>query len=408
MNCVQVTKCRTCYSQKLLEILDLGMQPLANSLKERSSDINEQKYPLKLVQCQDCSLIQIDINVAPDLMFSHYNWVTGTSQSSTEHCQNFAKRTLKTLRYHPQSVLEIGSNDGTLLKAFVGEEVKLLVGVDPAENLTKDYGSEISAENFFFNAISAQKIYDQYGQFDAVIARNVFSHIPDFNDVISGVSMLLGSKSIFLMEFHWARDILLNLHYDSIYHEHTYYHTILGVSSVLLKFGLNVFDAFKSPISGGSVVVVASKELRTSTYDLIEMRKFESLARVADYESWSEFGKKALENLKQVTMVIDQHKNEKICAIGASARSSTILNAIGTNATRILSIGENNPRKWGKYSPGIGIPIESVEMMLYKKPDLIILFPFNFKTEILEQLSRLDWSGTVLLPIPHPPQLIKI
>lgn len=408
MNCVQVTKCRTCYSQKLLEILDLGMQPLANSLKERSSDINEQKYPLKLVQCQDCSLIQIDINVAPDLMFSHYNWVTGTSQSSTEHCQNFAKRTLKTLRYHPQSVLEIGSNDGTLLKAFVGEEVKLLVGVDPAENLTKDYGSEISAENFFFNAISAQKIYDQYGQFDAVIARNVFSHIPDFNDVISGVSMLLGSKSIFLMEFHWARDILLNLHYDSIYHEHTYYHTILGVSSVLLKFGLNVFDAFKSPISGGSVVVVASKELRTSTYDLIEMRKFESLARVADYESWSEFGKKALENLKQVTTVIDQHKNEKICAIGASARSSTILNAIGMNATRILSIGENNPRKWGKYSPGIGIPIESVEMMLYKKPDLIILFPFNFKTEILEQLSRLDWSGTVLLPIPHPPQLIKI
>ena len=408
MNYVQVTKCRTCYSQKLLEVLDLGIQPLANSLKEHSDDANEPKYPLRLVQCEDCSLIQIDINVAPDLMFSNYNWVTGTSKSSTEHCQNFATRTLNTLGYHPQSVLEIGSNDGTLLKAFVGEEVKLLVGVDPAENLTKDYGAEISAENLFFNTTSAQKIYDQYGKFDVVIARNVFSHIPDFNDVISGVSMLLGSKSIFLMEFHWARDILLNLHFDSIYHEHTYYHTISSVSTVLQKFGLNVFDIFKSPISGGSVVIVASKQSRTSTSDLNEMRRLESLARVGDYESWREFGEKALENLKQVATIIDSYKDERICAFGASARSSTILNAISSQATRILSIAENNPRKWGKFSPGVGLPIESVEMMLSKKPDLIILFPFNFKTEILEQLSRVGWSGPVLLPIPHPPQLIKI
>jgi SAM-dependent methyltransferase len=404
----RVTKCRTCYSENLLRVLDLGDQPLANALKEKSNDTSEPKYPLNLVQCGICSLIQIDVNVAPELMFSNYNWVTGTSKSSTKHCQNFAKRTLETLGHRPQALLEIGSNDGTLLKEFVGEKIKLLVGIDPAENLTRDYGPEIYAENLFFNASSARKIYDQYGKFDVVIARNVFSHIADFNEAISGVSTLLDSDSIFLMDFHWGRDILLNLHYDSIYHEHTYYHTIASVSDVLQKFGLNIFDVFESPISGGSVVVVASKQSRTSTSDLTEMRKLESLASVGDYESWKEFGKKARENLEQVTSVIEHYKDKKICAFGASARSSTILNALGSSATRILSIAENNHRKWGKYSPGVGLPIEPVEKMLSRDPDLIILFPFNFKTEILQQLSRTGWSGSVLLPIPHPPQLLQI
>jgi hypothetical protein len=408
MNYVQITKCRTCFSDHLFEILDLGFQPLANALKDNSSDKGEKKYPLRLVQCGDCSLVQIDVNVKPELMFSNYNWVTGTSQSSMEHCENFARRTLQIFEYFPKSVLEVGSNDGTLLKAFLHKKVKLLVGVDPAENLAREYGTGIFAENAYFDSINAGKIQDKYGKFDVIIARNVFSHVPDFSDVISGVSKLTDSDSIFLMEFHWAHDILLNLHYDSIYHEHTYYHSISSVSSVLKNYDLEIFDAFRSPISGGSVVVAASRNPKPVTPELMRMREFESISRISDYQSWEEFGKKAQGNLEQIASVIDSYSGKRICAFGASARSSTILNAIGGHASKILSVAENNPRKWGKFSPGIGLPIESVENMLSRKPDLIILFPFNFKDEIIDQLLRLGWSGSLLLPIPHPPQLIEV
>ena len=408
MNYVQITKCRTCPSDKLLEILDLGLQPLANALRHNLGDKDESKYPLRLVQCGDCNLVQIDVNVKPELMFSNYNWVTGTSQSSMEHCENFARRTLQIVEYVPKSVLEVGSNDGTLLKAFRHKKVNLLVGVDPAENLTREYGTGIFAESAYFDSINSDKIQDKYGKFDVVIARNVFSHVPDFCDVISGVSKLIEPDSIFLMEFHWAHDILLNLHYDSIYHEHTYYHSISSVSSVLKNYGLEVFDAFKSPISGGSVVVVASRNPKPVTPELTRMRELEAISRISDYKSWKDFGEKALENLNQIASVIGSYSGKRICAFGASARSSTILNAIGIHGAKILSVAENNPRKWGKFSPGIGLPIESVENMLSRKPDLIILFPFNFKDEIIDQLSRLGWSGSLLLPIPHPPQLIEV
>lgn len=408
MNYIQITKCRTCPSEDLLEVLDLGFQPLANALKDNSSDKGEFKYPLRLVQCSSCSLVQIDVNIKPELMFSNYHWVTGTSKSSTEHCQNFARRALQIVQYLPKSVLEVGSNDGTLLKAFLHKKVNLLVGVDPAENLTREYGTGIFAENMYFDSINADRIYDKHGKFDVVIARNVFSHVPDFKDVISGVSKLIDSDSIFLMEFHWAHDILLNLHYDSIYHEHTYYHSISSVSNVLRNHGLEVFDAFKSPISGGSVVVVASRKPRPVSSELLRLRELESLSRISDYKSWKEFGEKAQENLGRIASVIDSYSGKRICAFGASARGSTILNAIGNRALKILSVAENNPRKWGKFSPGIGLPIESVDNMISRKPDLIILFPFNFKNEIIYQLSRLKWSGSLLLPIPHPPQLIEI
>jgi len=408
MSYSQVVSCRTCKSSRLREVLDLGNQPLANALTDEPQFATEPTYPLRLIQCSDCGLVQINVNVDPKIMFSEYSWVTGTSGTSVAHCQNFATIALGISDTRPNSVLEIGSNDGTLLEVFANMEIKSLVGVDPAVNLVANYKSGVTGENLFFSSSSAKILYDKYGFFDFIIARNVFSHIPDFIDVISGVKSLLQTESTFFMEFHWVCKILEGLHYDSIYHEHTYYHSVDSVNKVFEKMGLTIFDAFTSPISGGSLVVAASLTKKSSTTRLDEIRELEFQTRVTDYESWRQFGASALENLRDLKLFLEEYKGKKVCAFGASARSSTILNAIGEASLSILSIADNNSLKWGKFSPGTGIPIESVEQMLSRQPELILIFPFNFEKEICNQISNLGWSGRILLPIPHPPRSFEI
>lgn len=408
MSFQHISKCRTCLSESLTVCLDLGKQPLANALRSKPDTESEGKFPLRLVHCADCGLTQIDVNVEPQIMFSSYNWVTGTSQVSVGHCRRFVQNSIESLGRHPKSVLEIGSNDGTLLREYQKLGIKNLVGVDPATNLVLNYGNVIASENFFFTSGNAKKLLDKYGEFDVVVARNVFSHVPDFIDVISGVSSLTNSESVFFMEFHWAFDILKGLHYDSIYHEHTYYHSITSVSRVLERFGLNVFTGFKSPISGGSVVLASSKLNNGASDEIKGMIQLELEAGISRTESWLQFGVKSLENLSKVREQINSFAGKKVCGFGASARSSTVLNALGQAASSIVSIGDNNPLKWGRFAPGFSIPIEPVSKMLSRNPDLIVVFPFNFKDEILRELSEAGWTGSVLFPIPHPPAILQI
>ena len=159
----QLTRCRLCDSESLTLILDLGNQPLANALRTHSHLTGESRYPLKLFKCDICSLIQINVNVDPKLMFSDYNWVTGTSATSILHCENFVEMSTSQAVFLPDSLLEIGSNDGTLLSAYSELGVRRLVGVDPASNLTDNYGSTILAENIFFDSLSAGQILEKYG-----------------------------------------------------------------------------------------------------------------------------------------------------------------------------------------------------------------------------------------------------
>lgn len=408
MSYSKIIKCRTCHSKLLNEILNLGLQPLANNLNHLAHDFLEPKFPLVLVQCKDCGLVQLNVNIEPELMFSSYNWVTGTSSSSVDHCRKFVKNSIEKAGFQPESVLEIGSNDGTLLSEYAKKGIKNLVGIDPATNVTQNYVDGITVENLYFSSSTADKIKAKYGEFDLVVARNVFSHVPDFVDAMRGVSKLLSPHSLFLMEFHWTYEILQGTHYDSIYHEHTYYHSIDSVSKVLQEFNLKIFDAFKSPISGGSLIIIAGVGKVSSTPSLDKMMQLENSMGVSAYEIWEKFSVDVHENIKKINEYLNFFSKKTICAFGASARSSTILNVISSDTSKIWSIAENNPRKWGKYSPGARIPIESVDKMLSRKPDLIVVFPFNFKREIIQQLSSSGWSGSLLFPIPHPPELIEI
>ena len=397
-----IINCRICNSEKLQEILDLGIQPLANNLRSFEEQTLERKFPLILLRCSDCTSIQLSVNVNPNLMFQEYLWITGTSQSARDHCDNLADY-ISEFSKEFSVILEIGSNDGTLLKALKEKTNSKLHGVDPAQNIIESFQENgIQNHNSFFNLNFASSFYSNFGAVDVVIARNVLSHVPDILEVMNGIDLILAPEGICLIEFHEASKILTEIHYDSIYHEHTFYHSIKSMTKALSHVGLIPFDLIKSPISGGSFVLVSSRNGIAASSRLNEAEQFEESLGVHDEKAWINFAKLSKRNLTSINKYLIENSNRKIRAFGASARSSTLINAIGDNSKYLTAIADNNPLKWGKYSPGQHLLIDSPKEIIEKDTEIVFICPFNFETEITTYLAKeLDWHGEVVLPLPN-------
>ena len=397
-----IVRCRICNSEKLKEILDLGIQPLANNLRSLEEQTLEKKFPLILLRCSNCTSIQLSVNVNPNLMFQDYLWITGTSKSSREHCDKLAGYISKNSKKF-STILEIGSNDGTLLKALKEKTNYKLHGVDPAKNINKTFQEEgIQNHNSFFDFNFASSFYKNFGVVDVVIARNVLSHVPDLIEVMKGIDLILAPDGLCIIEFHEASKILSEVHYDSIYHEHTFYHSIKSMKTALLQIGLKPFDLIKSPISGGSVVLVSSRNDIETSRRLREAENFEESLGVHDEKAWLKFAKLSKKNLASIDKYLIKNSNRKIKTFGASARSSTLINAIGENSKFLSAIADNNPLKWGKYSPGQHLLIDSPKKIIEEDTEIVFICPFNFETEITTYLAQeLDWHGEVVLPLPN-------
>jgi len=397
-----IVNCRICKSEKLQEILNLGIQPLANSLRSLNEQTLEKKFPLILLRCSNCTAIQLSVNVNPNLMFQEYLWITGTSKSARDHCDNLADY-ISEFSKKLSVILEIGSNDGTLLKALKEKTNSKLHGVDPAQNIIESFQENgIQNHNSFFNLNFASSFYSNFGAVDVVIARNVLSHVPDILEVMSGIDLILAPDGICLIEFHEASKILTEIHYDSIYHEHTFYHSIKSMTKALSHVGLIPFDLIKSPISGGSFVLVSSRNDIKASSRLNEAEQFEEFLGVHDEKTWINFAKLSKINLASINKYLIENSNRKIRAFGASARSSTLINAIGVNSKYLTAIADNNPLKWGKYSPGQHLLIDSPKEIIEKDTEIVFICPFNFETEITTYLAKeLDWHGEVVLPLPN-------
>ena len=214
---------------------------------------------------------------------------------------------------------------------------------------------------------------------------------------------------MFVIEFHEATKIVTEIHYDSIYHEHTFYHSIKSISEAAKIVGLNSFDIEISPISGGSLILFLSKKLKNKTISLLEHETSEEKSGVLTIEKWNEFAKKSLKNLEDIRDYLNENTGRKLCGFGASARSSTLINAIGRECQNIIGIADNNPLKQGKLSPGTHLQIESPKKLITSNIDIVVVFPFNFEEEIIGFLKNiLNWSGEVYLPLPNAPRVIKI
>jgi SAM-dependent methyltransferase len=408
-DCVTIDKCRICDSFEIQEILDLGIQPLANNLRETTDKSDEKKFPLILVRCNNCTSIQLSVNVNPKLMFQEYLWVTGTTETARKHCENLAQEVIK-YSTNSASVLEIGSNDGTLLREFRKLTSGQIHGVDPAKEISDSARADgINIHADFFNLDFATNFEKNFGKINIVIARNVLSHVPDLINVMNGVEKLLSDDGIFIVEFHEASRILSEIHYDSIYHEHTFYHSIKSMTEAQSRVGLIPFDIMESPISGGSFVLISSRAIRVPSQRLLSAIKQEESLGVLSEDVWRNFAKLAIKNLEDINDFLTINSNKKIRAFGASARSSTLMNAIGDKAIDLEAIADNNPLKWGKLSPGTHLKIDSPKIVIQSDTEIVFICPFNFEDEIVKYLRyELKWHGEVFLPLPRKPRVYAI
>ena len=404
-----INVCRMCSSSELLPILDLTPQPPANSLRMDGSE-NLPKVPLAIVRCSNCTTVQLTETVSPEYLFRDYVWVTGTSLTAREYSQTFLQYILQRTSSKKLFVVEIASNDGTFLKPFRAAGHKVL-GVDPARNLAivaEAQGVPTCSE--FFGDALAKQIAEDFGLADVVIARNVIPHVPDPNDVIAGMARLLSHDGVGAVEFHWINKIVSELHYDSIYHEHFFYHSLHSIQALLSRHGLDLFDVTESPISGGSLVAYFSRNSRAATVALSAKLEYEIQSGLATLAVWQEFGRRSMEHKDRLRALVDAEVSagRKVIGYGASARSSTLLNFCGINHAQLDCIADQSPHKHDRYTPGTDILILSPEHAFARKPDTVLLLGWNFRNEILDRMRALGFHGRVIIPLPGAPEIVTI
>ncbi|MBT6716870.1 MAG: class I SAM-dependent methyltransferase [Nitrospina sp.] len=405
-----ISNCRICEKDRLNNILDLGEQPPANSLRDNLEE-PLPFVPLSIVHCDNCRTVQLKETVKPEYLFSKYVWVTGTSSTAQTYSSFFCDEALTRLPDRELFVAEVASNDGTFLKRFKDKGHKVL-GIDPARNIAQiaiDKGIPTQVE--FFDHKIAESIVTEHGKADCIFARNVIPHVENIHGVISGMAHCIKDEGIAIVEFHYGENIMSELQYDSIYHEHLFYFSFQSLRYLLEKHGLSPFDYNVSPISGGSIALYCSKNNRPETSRLKKKLEMDENSGLGLKEKWLEFSEKCFDHKNKLIEVVKTHSGNgtKMIGYGASARSSTLLNFCGIDHRHLTCIADGNPIKHGKFTAGTDIPIVSPGEAFAKNPDTVLLLGWNFKDEILKIIKdQYQFHGKVILPLPNDPQIIEL
>lgn len=403
-----IDRCRICGSDSIVDLINYGNQPLANSLKVRGGD-KESKIPLTLAFCTKSNHVQLKETVDKELLFSSYIWVTGTATSTKRFAKEFAQRVVQiTSLKNDDLVIEIASNDGTFLKPFKRLGFSNILGVDPAENL-KNIADQngIRTITAFWDKTVSENIVEKYGKAKVVIARNVLPHVSQIFDVVDGIRVALRDDGVAAIEFHSAGTILDELHYDSVYHEHLCYFSIRSIRYLFEKYSLYPFHADPSPISGGGHVLYLSPTRSKESDELSRFVEREESNSVNSLKSWQNFAERCIEHKRLSREIIEYYKGKRIIGFGASARSSTYLNFCQFGSKEIEAIIDNNTMKQGKFTPGSSIPIISLDEGFRRPPDVIFVLAWNFKNEIIDLCQSKGYRGKFIVPFPNEPRVIS-
>ncbi len=401
--------CRFCGTSLRHRVIDLGMSPLCESfLSADALNRMEPFYPLHVWVCETCFLVQLEEYVGGEEIFTDYAYFSSFSDSWLDHSRRYVDQMIEELRLTSRSeVIEIASNDGYLLQYFVKRGIPAL-GIEPAANVArvaKEKGVETIVK--FFGRAVARELSAAGRQPSLILGNNVLAQVPDLNDFIAGLKLLLGPSGVVTIEFpHLLRSIDGN-QFDQIYHEHYSYFSLYSAERIFAAHGLPIYDVEELATHGGSIRIYAAHERDESkpmTDRLLALRAEEAKAGIATLAYYENFELRVRETKRKLLEFLIEAKREgkRIVAYGAPGKGNTLLNYCGIRTDFLDFTVDRSPHKHGKFLPGTHIPIFTPEKLWEARPDYVLILPWNLKTEIMAQLAGIrEWGGKFVVPIPE-------
>lgn len=402
--------CRFCGSPLVHTFVDLGMSPLCESfLSEEQISGMEPFYPLKVYVCGECFLVQLEEFVSPEAIFREYAYFSSYSDSWLAHAKRYTDYMMDRFGLDSDSaVVELASNDGYLLQYFIERGVRS-IGVEPAKNVAKAAEEKgVPTVTEFFGTDLARVMASEGQAADLIVGNNVLAQVPDLNDFVAGVAILLKPTGVLTMEFPHLMRLVEGNQFDTIYHEHFSYFSFATAERIFAKHGIVLFDVEELPTHGGSIRVFGRHERNDAlaiTPRVRQMRQREREQGFGELVTYTTF-REQVENTKHelLQLLIDAKRaGNRIVGYGAPGKGNTLLNYCGVRTDFIEYTVDRNPYKHGRYTPGTHIPIHPPDRIRADRPDLVLVLPWNLREEIMTQLSYvLEWGGRFLVPIPKP------
>jgi 2-polyprenyl-3-methyl-5-hydroxy-6-metoxy-1,4-benzoquinol methylase len=400
-------RCRFCSAPLSRTFVDLGMSPLCESFVPADGrNRMEPFFPLHAFLCESCWLVQLDEYVAPQDIFTEYAYFSSYSDSWVKHAERYVEAITARLGLTSTNlVMEVASNDGYLLQHFVARGIPVL-GIEPAANVARvavDKGIPTTVR--FLGMATGAAIVAESGQADLIVGNNVLAHVPNLNDFVAGLRALLKPTGTITMEFPHLVRLMEGNQFDTIYHEHFSYLSLIAVQAVFVAHGLRVYDVDQIPTHGGSLRIYACHDAaatieRPAVAALIASEIEYGLTRVDTYERFKE---QVVETKRRLLTFLIQAKRDgkRVAGYGAPGKGNTLLNYCGIRTDFIDYTVDRNPYKHGRFLPGTHIPIFPPERIAETQPDFVLILPWNLREEIASQLAYVrEWGGRFVVPIP--------
>jgi len=402
--------CRFCGSSLRVSVADLGMSPVSNNnIKPERLGAMEPFYPLHAYVCEKCWLVQLAQFQAADEIFNdEYAYFSSYSKSWLDHARHYSLQMIDRFGIDQESqVVEIASNDGYLLKNFNEKGIKIL-GVEPCANVA--HAAEaigIPSLIKFFGVKTAEEMVDDGIRADLLVGNNVLAHVPDLNDFVKGMKILLSPQGIITMEFPHLKKLIEFNQFDTMYHEHFSYFSLVTVEKVFAEFGLVIFDVEEIPTHGGSLRIYARHDSDSSKPILAaveDLRSQEIKAGFKDTTVYKRFSEQVKETKRKLlSFLIEVKRQDKtVVGYGAPAKGNTLLNYCGVRHDFVDYTVDLSPHKQGLFLPGTHLPIFPPQRISETKPDYVLILPWNIKDEVMNQMAHIrDWGGQFVVPIPE-------
>ena len=403
---MEVTLCNICGGSRLIKVLSLGEQPPSDAfLKADALQKHEARYPLELFFCETCSLVQLGYAVDPDILFRDYVYNSGTNNGLKTHFKSLVETIIQKYNVTKDHfVVDVGSNDGTLLENYLPYGISVL-GIDPSSAAALAQEKNVPTLVDYFTEETAEAVKGKHGAARIITATNVFAHVAALGSFMRGILALLDERGVFISESGYVVDMVEGLQYDSIYHEHLRYYSLASLVSLFARFGMEIIDVERVPIHGGSIRVSAAHSgvypVEKRVGELLSLEKEKGYKDVQVYHSFAQNVARTKDALLEILSSL-KSQGSHIVGIGAPAKGNTLLNYCGLDAQTIDYLTEKSVLKIGLYSPGMHIPVVDEARLFEDRPEAALLLSWNIAEELKNKMRQNGYQGKFVVPNPVP------